>query len=235
MYQDVHYMGYHSASRSSDPRVVLCVKDLHGIQVGYCLRDQGQARQLYDELEFHDELGPHGVSCDDQGPRDELVPNDVQVIHDEQVYYDELAPQHDAQVHCDGLVQYDADLDDGQVHHDELKAHGVMEFHDAQVQKCDAPQHGELVVNVAQELVRDVPQHHGAHAHVQQHDDQQEHDAQEQKCVLDHEQFAQKLRGDQAGQSDDQSGSHHMGQVIPSDHGGYNRELSNEYRMGDDG
>jgi hypothetical protein len=35
------------------------------------------ARRLYDELGFRDELGPHGVRCDDQGLRGELVPNGV--------------------------------------------------------------------------------------------------------------------------------------------------------------
>ena len=168
-YQDVHYMGCHSASRNNDLRVVLCGKDLHGIQASYCLQDQGQARRLYDELGFRDELGPHGVRCDDQGLRGELVPNDVQVIHDGQVHYDGLAvhdglvPQHDAQVHCDGLIQCDAEIGDGQVHHDEPMAHGVLEFHDEQVPKGDVIQHGGLVVNAARASVYDVPQHHGAH------------------------------------------------------------------------
>ena len=70
-------MGCHSASRNNDLHVVLCVKDLHGIQVGYCPQDQGLARRLYDELGFRDELGPHDVRCDDQELRGELVPNDV--------------------------------------------------------------------------------------------------------------------------------------------------------------
>ena len=220
-YQDVHYMGCHSANRNNDLRVVLCGKDLHGIQADYCPQDQGLARRLYDEQGFRDELEPHGVRCDDQELRGELVPNGVQVIHDGQVHYDGLVPQHDAQ------------LDDGQVHHGEPMAHGVLEFHDEQVLECDVIQHGGLVENVARALVYDVPQHHGAH--VRQHDDQQEHDAQKQKCALDHGQFAQKLKGGQVGQSDDLNGSHHVVHVLPGNHGGYNRVLGDEYRMDDSG
>ena len=200
-YQDVHYMGYHSASRSNDLHVVLCGKDLHGILAGYYLLDQGLARRLYDGRGHRDELGPHG----------ELVPNGVQAIHDGQVHYDAMA------------------LHDGWVQYDELMAHGALELRDAQLLECDVLERGVLVVNVARGLVHDVHQHHGAHA--RQHDDQQEHDAHEQRSVLDHEQFAQKLRGDQVDRSDDPNGSHHMAHVLLSDHGDYNHVLGDEHQM----